>query len=170
MLSYKVNLFVKGQKMSSIGNLTDALAHYRSKAGGRVPANESLINEMKNDSTFKSNFGSNGSVVKGIQSKIQEALRNGNSIVENAPGSRRGMNCDTLGSYSASIEYKHHVTPGKNSVKIRLFGSDCWDFEPSDAHSWFGNLTKEIIPGMLAGDGKPFDITYDFTITVEINA
>lgn len=168
MSSYCVNPFTKGQQKTSIGNLNDALAHYRSKAGGRIPANESLFKEMKSDPSFKKNFGPKGNVVKGIQTKIANALRNGEKTVSNEIGSRRGMNCRTLGSYSASIEYNHPVSSGKNIVSIRLYGYDCWDFEPSEAHNWFGNLTQEIIPGIIAGNGKPFDITYDFTIQVEI--
>lgn len=97
--------------MTSIGNLTDTLALYRSKVRGRVSANKSLIYEMKNDSTFNINFGPNSSVVKGIQEALQKKK---NSFVESTPLSR----CGTLGFYSASIKYRHNVFLRRNSVRI----------------------------------------------------
>lgn len=35
-----------------------------------------------------------------------------------------------------------------------------WDFQWNEEYDLYDNVTKEWIPGKLAGDGTPFTITY----------
>ena len=167
---FDCNVFVKGEAKSSISNLTDALAHYRSKAGGSVPASQALIEEMKCQPSFQNTFGPNGDVTRGIANKIHDALNQGRSHVQSEPGSRRGLSCHTLGSYSVNIEYNHPVCHGENRVNVHLWGYDSWDFEDNKGYNAFENFIKERIPGFIAGDGKAFNITYDFNHIITIHA
>lgn len=168
---YHCNITVKGERQSSISNLTDALAHYRSNAGGSVPATEVLIDEMKKHKSFRDAFGPNGDVTNKIRDKIREALSDpspGKQFISNERGSYRGLRCYTLGSYSLNIEYNHRVCKGTNHVRLHLYGSDRWDFEYNPNEKFHKNLVNEIIPGIVAGNGTPFDITYNFYHTLEI--
>ena len=147
-----------------IGSLTDACSHYRSNAGGKVKANSNLYKEMKNDKSFYNKFV--GEMTDILTKKVLNA--NVGDIIQNAPNSDRPVSCTTMGMYKLNIEYNHKVTVGVNYIELHLYGSDLWDFQPSKDKSWFKNLTNEIIPGMVAGKGTPFEITYDFKYTINI--
>lgn len=147
----------------------DALKHYKSNAGGEVPANQKLINDMQKESSFQKVFGPKGDVTNGIREKIKKALQNGTKRVQNAPGSHRALWIFTLGNYSVNIEYDHSVSSGENHVSIHLYGKDLWDFETSDNHSAWENFIEETVPGWIAGKGTPFYVTYDFHINIIIN-
>lgn len=154
----------KDKSGDGINSLTDACSHYRSKAGGQVKANPQLYEEMKNSSSFKNKFIPE--MIKILKDKIIKA--DVGTLIKSAPGSNRPLSCTTMGMYKLNIEYCHKVTVGVNYVELHLFGSDKWDFETSKDKGFFKNLTQEIIPGLIAGKGKPFDITYDFKYTVQI--
>ena len=153
------NLFVKGSTKDSISNITDALSHYRGKSGKTVPATNVLIQEMKADGSFKKMIKELEGTIK---SKITKEKINKKETISAAPGSRRGVRCGCLGSYNLNISYSFVPKIGDNKFDIYFSGSDLWDFEPSDQKNWFQNLVEEKIPGMLAGDGVPFNITYSF--------
>ena len=164
----KTNTVKSKDGLSSISNLDDALEHYRGKSGITLPANQNLINEMKSNSSYKSMIKE---LKKGIKSKItSEAFLNGETI-KAEPGSYRGISCLTLGSYKVNIDYSFVPKEGDNKIRIHFWGSDKWDFEWNDSYNLIENIIEEEIPSRIAGDGKPFDITYDFydevTITVE---
>jgi hypothetical protein len=152
----------------SIGNLTDAIVYWRSGRGGTVPGNEDLYEEMQSDSSFEDCFGPDGSITELLESKIRKALRSGARRISAPPGSFRGLRCATLGSYRLDIDYDHAVSRRLNEVGVQLSGSDLWDFETNPNEGFVHNLCNEWIPEMMAGEGKPFSITYDFTITISI--
>lgn len=160
----------------TIGSLKDAINYYRSQKGGTIAGNQSLFDEMMEEESFKACFNpENGTVIKGIEEKMKKAV-DSSSLVSNAPNSRRAFKCATLGAYSINIEYSFIPVKGVNNVQIHLFGSDKWDFEKAQANGDFNqkvrifwrNLTHETIPKLLAGKGKEYTNTYDFTITVPI--
>lgn len=154
----------KNKSEEGIGSLTDACSHYRSKAGGKVKANSSLYEEMKNDSSFCKKF------INEMTDILTKKVLNANvgDTIRSAPDSNRPANCTTMGMYKLNIEYNHKVTVGKNDIVLHLYGSDLWDFKPSKDKGFLKNLTNEIIPGMIAGDGTPFEIIYDFKYTINI--
>lgn len=156
----------KNMYSNGIGSVEEACSHYRSRAGGTVPANQRLYEEMKNDPSFQKFISEMKSILKG---KI--ALTDLDSYIRNAPVSNRSLNCTTMGAYKLNIEYYHKVTIGTNYVKLHLYGEDLWDFKPSPDKGLLKNLTNEIIPGMIAdsfGEGLEFSISYDFEYTVEV--
>ena len=142
----------------------DACSHYRSKVGGVVKANSNLYEEMKKDKSFFNKFIPE--MIKILSDKIIKT--DVGTFIQSAPNSNRPLNCSTMGMYKLNIEYNHKVSVGVNYVELHLFGSDKWDFQTSKDKGVFKNLTQEIIPGMIAGDGKPFDISYDFKYTIKI--
>ena len=146
--------------MDSIGGFVDALRHYRSFAGGRVPANENLINEMKNDNSYKKMIKELRHI---LTNKGCSQIRQKNfSPISAASGSMRGISCQTLGSYGVNIEYKFTPKFGENWIEIHFYGYDSWDFNDNKNYNWFQNVTREKIPGMIAGKGKEYDVTFDF--------
>lgn len=175
-LLWKCDLTAKPEEMQSISNITEALKHYRSKKGGSVSGNENLFDEMKSDKSFQKYFSASpeGEIIQEIKKKVEESLKNNGGDIQNSKNERKALQCMTLGCYCINIEYNHTPVHGDNTVNIRLFGSDKWDFETSKNASWFRNLTHETIPKLLARyhgqDGIPFDITYDFTLPVVIHA
>ncbi len=158
--------------MKEIGGLSDALKHWRSKKGGTVRANATLIKEIKGglSDAFKD-------LQNIIKNKMKDAAKNGTNHINSAPGSRRAGWCLTLGSFSANLEYDYSFDPNdKNKgydIPIHFWGYDTWDFEfkksqwydlPTHLHNFF----EELIPGYVAGEGKPFDVTYDFYHTLHV--
>jgi len=125
-MSYNCNIFVKGSTKTSISNVTDALSHYRGKSGKTVPAHENLINEMKNDKTYKKMINE---LKETIKNKITQNSINNRETISAASGSRRGLRCGCLGSYSVDINYSFVPKNGENNVNIHFSGYDTWDFE-----------------------------------------
>jgi len=166
MSSFKCNIFVKGSTKSSISNITDALSHYRGGSGNTVPANQNLINEMKNDGTYKKMIKELKEIIK---NKITQNTIKNKETISAAPGSRRGLRCGCLGSYSVNINYSFIPRNGNNNISIHFSGYDTWDFEWNDKAGFLYNVTQEVIPSKIAGEGKPFKITYDFCDNIEIN-
>ena len=76
-----------------------------------------------------------------------------------------------MGSFSINIEYDYDFSwdPERTAhyINFHFYGYDTWEFDCKKV-AWynipghFHNLFEEIIPEMIAGDGTPFDITYDF--------
>lgn len=161
---------------TTIGSLKDAINYYRSKKGGTISGNQSLYDQMMNEDAFKASFDpEHGIIIQGIKEKMIAAVDSGNSV-KNDSNSRKAFKCATLGAYSLNIEYDFVPVKGLNNVQLHLFGSDLWDFAEAQcngdihqkARTFWRNLTHEVIPKMLAGDGKEYTITYDFNITIPI--
>jgi hypothetical protein len=153
---------------TEINSLDDAIMYWRSKRGGSCPAGPGLWAEMQADSTFQGEFGKEGAVVTAIATKAQSLVASG-QVCQNAPGSYRGLRCLTMGSYRCNIEYSFMPVEGSNQVEIRFYGSDPWNFDwmPGVQNLWH-NITAETIPSWFAGDGKSFDVTFDFKMVVDI--
>ena len=153
--------------MTEIGGLRDAINYWRTKKGGTVKANNKLIEEIKKSMTKSLNKD----IIPGVINKIKQSKKDKTYHVKNAPGSRRGYWCLTLGSFSINIEYDYDFKsePGrkKHEIKFHFYGYDTWDFECKKV-AWYNipghlnNLVEEIIPNKIAGDGTPFNVTYDF--------
>ncbi len=164
--SFDCNVFVEGSTKTSISNITDALSHYRGGSGNTVYANQNLINEMKSDDTYKNMINELKGIIK---QKITQDKINNRETISAAPGSRRGLRCGCLGSYSVNISYSFIPINGNNNINIHFSGYDNWDFEWNKDANFFYNITQEVIPSMVAGKGKPFKITYDFDDNISIN-
>jgi RHS repeat-associated protein len=172
------NYFVGGQAQSEINNLTDALSHYRSGAGGTVPAGSGLYGEMKSNSTYANNFiGNNCSIATIIADKLLNVSKsNSSGSFQNSPGSSRAAECSTLGSYSLDINYTSQWNAGawqhdstgdfryvETDVTVGLSGSDSWDFNWNASYNLWQNISRELIPGWIAGargNPAPFTIGY----------
>ena len=159
--SYNINIFVGPSTKTSISNGTDALSHYRGGSGETVPANGDLISEMKNDKSFKEMINN---LKKLIRNKITDEKIDNEITISAANGSRRGIRCATLGSYSVNIDYSFIPTYGQNYIVLHFDGSDTWDFEWNENKGFFHNMANEFIPGLIAGKGTPFDITYELVL------
>ena len=163
--------------MTTIGGLKEAIAYWRSKKGGTVKASNKLIEEMKAAMLGdRENPGVLVEVLNGINKKIKQAKKDKTYHIKNEPGSYRGSWCLTLGSFQIFIAYDYDfsVEPERKDHKINFhfWGKDTWDFEPKkkqwyDVLGHIDNLIEEKIPSMVAGDGKPFVITYDFYWTLD---
>ena len=148
---------------NGIGSVGDACSHYRSNAGGVVKANSRLYEEMKKHKSFHAFIEEMKNI---LRKKIEDTDLD--SYVRNHPESNRPLHCATMGAYKLNIEYNHKVTIGVNYVTLHLYGEDLWDFKPSPDKGLLKNLFDEIIPGIIAGRGKEFSISYDFHYTVEV--
>ena len=163
--------------MTTIGGLNDAIAYWRSKKGGTVKANNTLIAEIKAALMGARECpGVLFEVLNGIKKKIKQAKQDKTYHIKSDPNSYRGSWCLTLGSFAINIEYDYDFSdePERKDHKINFhfWGRDTWDFEPKkkkwyDVPGHIENLIEEKIPNMIAGDGKPFDITYDFYWTLD---
>ena len=158
--------------MTTISNLSEATKYWRSKKGGTVKASAQLINEIKASMIGdQENPGEMQEVLRGVMKKIKQAKKDKTYHVRNEPGSYRGCWCLTLGSFAINIEYDYDFSSEperkKHKIDFHLWGKDTWDFETKkcqwyDIPTHLRNIFEEIIPSFVAGDGKPFDITYDF--------
>ena len=156
--------------MEEIGGLSDAIAHWKSKKGGTVLADDILIEEIK--SSLSEVFEKLENIVVG---KIENAKENETYHIESAPGSRRAGWCLTLGWFSVNIEYDYDFEPNQKThyIKFHFWGYDTWDFEFKkcewyDVPTHLHNIFEEFFPSLYAGDGKPFDIEYDFYVTLRV--
>ena len=158
--------------MVLINNLFDAIKYWRSKKGGKVYAGDELINSIKRP--FYKILAED--IIPGIREKIKNARRNKTYHIRNAPGSRRACWCSTLGSFSVNIEYDYYFESNwtKHSINFHFFGYDRWDFEKMEAN-WYEidkhlhNLYEEFCQSLAAGDGKPYDIYYDFNLQYDFD-
>ena len=175
-----VDYFASGQAKTQINNLNDALQHYRSGAGGIVPAGKGLISEMKNDSSYASKIQSG--LKSSISSKLKKVDYNTSSgEVSSTPNASRGLECNTLGSCGVSIDYSTNWSATEwerdgdggyyrdvfvSSVTIYMSGSDDWDFSWNKDYGIWKNIQRELIPGAIAGamgNPKSFKITYSLS-------
>ena len=158
--------------MTTIGNIFNAIDYWRSKKGGTVKANDQLINEIKVYMWGEHECpGVMQKVLNGVMKKIKQAKNDGTYHVCNEPGSYRGCWCPTLGSFAFNIEYDYDFScepeRKKHRINFHLWGRDTWDFETTKCE-WYDipihlrNIFEEQIPSLIAGDGEPFDITYNF--------
>jgi len=152
-------LFDSGSTKSSISDIYDAISHYRGKSGNEVPANQNLVKEMKSDKTYKDLITNLKSDIRKqiTATKIQQGIK-----IQNPAELNKLLKCTTLGSYYANISYSFIPKNGNNSVRVNFMGSDRWDFDWNSGYNFWQNLFKEEIPSWIAGDGEPFNITFDF--------
>ena len=184
--SYDANYFVGGSVKSEINNLTDALAHYRSGAGGIVNAGAGLYAEMQGHSTYQTGIvGNDSRVAKAIKSELADVNKNLQSGTFNRSSFVGALECTTLGNYklnysgsinwtgsnwlydSISKKYYRDVTA---NVNIIFTGSDLWDFEWNASYNTWQNVTRELIPGWVAGlRGTPAPFTIKFSTNASYN-
>ena len=176
------NYFVGGAAKTEINSLTDALAHYRSGQGGTVAAGDGLYSEMKSDSTYIGGLVGNDSrvanAIKGQLANVDKTRQSGTFLRTNFVGA---LDCATLGSYrlnyvctvnwsatdwvydaQAKNYYRYVTAP----VTVAFTGSDPWDFEWNASYNLWQNITRELIPGWIAGAiGNPAPFTISFSTT-----
>ena len=183
---------------TAIDNLCQAIQHYKANKDGKtIPATKNLISHMKEFSNIymkaanivagtKFSFYSDvkNEIKDIIKGKIDDAkklnLNKGTKIIESDKGSNRGAWYLTIGSYRLNIEYKKLVDLSKNKFdfQIHWYGEDIWDFEPKECKSsnvlkkficFVDNILEEHLPSLIVGEGKIYNISYDFydTVTIE---
>ncbi|ORX48950.1 hypothetical protein BCR36DRAFT_584070 [Piromyces finnis] len=112
----------------------------------------------------------NADSYKNMLVELSQTIKNKISIdkiinketISAAQGSRRGIWCLTLGSYSVDIDYNFIPVIGWNTVKIHFSGYDIWDFEWNNQKGFWYNFVEEKLPEVCVGSGKSFKITYKF--------
>jgi len=160
---------------NSISNIFEALAHYRAQSGLTVPANQCLINDLKSKSDF---INMKEELKNTIKTKITDDKIMKKSKIKASEGSRRGLWYLTLGHYSVDINYEFIPKYGRNSFNINYSGYDTWDFEhvkiPNNLSVfeklklYVHNFLEDIF-SLCAGEGKPFNITYNFDDEMSID-
>ena len=169
----------------SIDNLCQAIQHYKKKEGGTVRASSILINNLKNDESCFYFDKKNYQLIKTelteiIKQKIIEEKKKGSkkSTIRNAPNSFRSGWYLTLGSYVLNIEYEKeidfsNIKSYNFEFNVHFYGEDLWDFEETDCEGdircFFHNIFEEKLPHLAVGDGKEFNISYDFYDTINVN-
>ena len=177
-----VNLLVAPAKKTQIDNFTDALAHYRSGAGGSVPAKKLITNELMKHKTYTKFLQTLKDKAKTELKQVSVAKTRG--TVSYASDKKTYLSSMTLGGYGLSAKYSFSwkATAFKKAsngrmcrtvsttapVTVSFDGYDYWDFEPNEGYSGVKNLIREKIPGVIAswragGKEKPFTITVNFT-------
>ncbi|MDW8350256.1 MAG: hypothetical protein RML49_08405, partial [Verrucomicrobiae bacterium] len=173
------DLFASPSVKSQINGFSDALSHYRSGAGGTIPAGYGLYAEMRADSSYQNRVKSHdGWVAMKIRDKLENVPKNQTTgAIQSAPGSFVGqLNSKTLGSYGLSLEYNAtwNAGPWKERWHSFISGSRYrevsidvtvnyslhadWNFHWNPRYNWFENVTREVIPGWIAGArGNPAD-------------
>jgi len=175
--------FVGGSAQSQINNLEDALAHYRSGAGGTVDAGSGLYSEMAADSTYQSRIVGNNSVLANrIKAKLASVSTSQNSgTLSNSSGAYiGGLECETLGSYALNVSYstawsstawqwdaslgKYYRDVYTGYFSVGLSGTDGWNFDWNASYNLWQNITRELIPGWIAGaTGNPANFTISYS-------
>ncbi len=186
------NYFVGGSAQSQINNLTDALAHYRSGAEGTVAAGSGLYSEMAANSTYQNRIVGNNSVLASIiKAKLASvSLSQSSGTLSNSSGAYiGGLECSTLGSYALNVAYstawgstawqwdasvgKYYRDVYTGQFSVNLSGSDGWNFDWNASYNLWQNITRELIPGWIAGaTGNPanFTISYSTSTTYLLSA
>ena len=186
------DLWVDPAKKDKIENFRDALAHYRSGAGGTVKAGESLYREMKEDSTYEEHVKEDGSLPDRIAKRLENVSKELTSgTFYNVPGTSVGqLKCETLGSYELGVTYTAtwHAGPWKKSfwhfatgeyyrtiscdIEAQFVLNERWDFETNPEYTILGNMIREWIPEMIANmnaiNPRPFTITGSFSDNIHI--
>ena len=177
------DIFAPGIAQDSINSFQDALNHYRSGAGGIVPAGSGLISEMTSASSYTDMIQS---LQNGIENKLIAVAKSDSSgTVSNAPDSYRGLESyPTMGSYRLDINYNAHWTAsswtkdseGKyyrtisSSFTVFFSGSNGWDFHWNPEYPFIKNVCDELLPGYIAGSvGNPKDYTITYSMTHDYN-
>jgi hypothetical protein len=150
----------KGKSMSEINGIYDAYCHWRSNAGGRIPAGQGLYSTIKNSNNV-----------------LQNVSKTESRGTITGSGSR-GWDCYPLGSFSIVIGYTLEWTATNWNINQRALNgdvtvnftfSDKWDFEKNPEYSKWKNLYREKLPGFVAGHGTPFIIYGNLENKVKIS-
>ena len=179
---------VSPKSYETIDNLCEAIQHYKKKSGKNVKASSNLIEHMKefdvgifNDAGLKSYNLIKEIVKNSILKKIKDEKKKGNkkATIKNTPGSFYSAWYLTLGSYQLNIEYEENVDLSKTKFyfNIHFWGEDLWDFEEKDCDDEpvdnlkciLHNIFEEKLPGLIVGDGEPFNVEYDFYDRIQID-
>lgn len=167
-------LLSDGDTLSEINSISDAIVHCRGGSGIALPNGNGLTAEMKSDKTYKKYVGSDESVVAQIIKKKLTKLpwTETKGTLNLNFRSDTVLSCFTLGHYvptvSGAVEYEFMSLSGTQracifKAKIKLAGTDPWDFNDNQCYSKLKNLILERIPNFLVslrGNMKEFDINY----------
>jgi uncharacterized protein RhaS with RHS repeats len=161
--------FTPGVAMAEINDFSGARSHYRSGAGGTVPAGWSLNREMQAHASFKNRIDGNGGeadlVRRILNNHLERAGSSASGTYSNIPGSSVGqLSCPTLGSYGMNVTYQlgYRVSTrasGNHVVHFRIEAQyslvEEWDFASVQGYNAYQNITREHGPGFVAGLGFP---------------
>lgn len=167
-------LFEKGRVLTEINNISDAIIHSRSGAGGDLPAGPGLYHEMSDFDNYQAVFNETGKIIQKLKDQVLIASKiSDNGTIVNTPNYYYLLQCITLGHYSVFPKYEIPYTcKVEGNVKkctitngeVVSSGVDCWDFESQKDWSWIKNLIFEKIPEWLVKihgkHMKPFNTHY----------
>ena len=170
-------LLSNGDTLSEINSISDAIIHCRGGSGKALPSGPGLVQEMKRDKTYIA-------YTVGEDSKVAQIIKD--ELTKRPWGETKGelkldfpshavLSCFTLGHYcpSVSLVAKYEFMELSNNqracvfnAKVKLYGTDPWDFNDNSCYSKLKNLILERIPNFLVnlrGHMKEFDINYTAT-------
>ncbi|MDZ4788041.1 MAG: RHS repeat-associated core domain-containing protein, partial [Blastochloris sp.] len=171
-----INLLVTGSVHTQINDGTDALAHFRSGAGGTVPAGAGLVSLVKN--TLIQNY--HGDLKKAIEKQLRGLGRSVLCKATSGKISRAGgvigvsVGDFALGNIDLHIlayDVDYAVSNGGLGFKKISYKAD----RPASFNETYQFVitpnpvtwVKDAVPGVIAGTGTNFQITGSFTDTVE---
>jgi RHS repeat-associated protein len=156
-----------------INNYSDALEHWRSKAGGSVPAGATLIGRVKASSNYISN---KIAAEKQIEKQLKSVPCGLTSGVINRNGGLIGINVGDYALGNIDLTYQPYTvswaTTGTKGVRQvtgvanrnASFNDEyVFKFDINDPVTTF---FSDTIPSIVAGDGAPFFITGSFSDTI----
>lgn len=168
--------------LKEINTAFEAVQHYRSHAGGSVPAGQKLLNQIKNSPGFQKN---RKEAAKKIKEKLQKEFGNKLCSEDSGnwqnPGGEIGVytSNNSVGNvsfhvnpYQVSWEGYFHRSENNNQVCLKtiLFqGRRNLSFKDKyafDTMQKWQHFFTDTIPGMIAGKGMPYFIFGSFTDTV----
>ena len=176
-----VNLLVRPAKKEQIDCFNDALAHYRSGAGGTIPAKKLIDEELIKDRTY---VAFKQRMVEQVRKELANVDINATSgSINYASKEKQNLDSTTLGLYGLNNSYSYSWTAtafkdvdGKECrnvsttapVNMSLDGMNYWDFDPNTTYSGIKNSIHEKLPGLIAqwnanGTCKAFTITINFS-------
>jgi LysM repeat protein len=163
----------RGTKMSEINNLYEALEHFRSGAGGAVPAGPGLYSKIRASESYKKHVaGSDSTLANRIINRTLSMVPfdQPSGHINNSKGAKIGeLNVMPLGSYEFDVSYSSPWNASEwgkdsrkvwSSLEVSLSTNELFDFKNED-YGLIDNLTREYAPGKIAGVGKDFYINVD---------
>ena len=173
--------FLGLQAKTVIDNLTDALEHWSSNAGGSVPASDSVDAEIKAYSSYATRKAQLENIWQTLLPGVSRSL-NAGTIAR--PGTTWGLSGPiipkTVGSvdlsfppYSINLNW---AAGGWSGNKRLISGTGALSFSYNDEFNFvfdpnnLKTIFTDVIPSWFAGEGTPFYITGSFSDTFSAQA
>jgi len=170
---FDIDVTVKGASKNQINNATDALAHYRSNAGGSVPAGPDLIETVQNSDALEDAHDDLRVVIE--KQLMKEVGRKKLCSCATGKVSRKagkiGLSIGdlALGHIDLNIK-KYDVNYNGNGSFLGIRNISFWLTRKASFNEKYiftttwnpATWATDFFPGLIAGDGTPYFITGSF--------